>query len=94
MLLRKITLIILIALALSIPTVAQSKPKQHLKRKASVSNPSVYLSFVRVGKREPLHVSESDKGVWLRLHNNTRWSLLPNAYGAGGYVFAQEKKKR
>jgi hypothetical protein len=92
MLLRKITFIILSVLALSNPTVAQSKPQQHVKRKASVSNPSVYLSFVRVGKREPLHVSESDKGVWLRLHNNTRWSLVLNAYGAGGYVFATGKE--
>jgi hypothetical protein len=93
MLLSKIPLIILIALVLSISTVAQSKPQQNLKRKASASNPSIFLSFVRVGKRDPLHVGESDKGVWLRLHNNTRWFLVLNAYGAGGYVFATGKEE-
>jgi hypothetical protein len=92
MLLAKIHVIVWIALALSIPTVGQSKRQQKLKRKVPASNPSVYLSFIRVGKREPLHVNESDKGVWLRLHNNTRWSLVLNAYGAGGYVFATGKE--
>ena len=46
-----------------------------------------------MGKREPLHTEESDKGVWLRLHNNSRWSLVLNAYGARGRVFATGREE-
>jgi hypothetical protein len=37
--------------------------------------PTVYISFERAGKREPQLNGESDEGIWLRLHNNTRWSI-------------------
>ena len=37
--------------------------------------PTVYITFERAGKRKPLEQGESDQGVWLRLHNNTRWPL-------------------
>jgi hypothetical protein len=43
---------------------------------------------LRFGKRQPIHTGESDEGVWLRLHNNTRWPLVLNARGAAGHVFA------
>jgi hypothetical protein len=43
--------------------------------------PTVYISFVRVAKREPLHEGESKEGVWLKLHNNTRWTLVHAAFG-------------
>lgn len=37
--------------------------------------PTVYLTFEREGKREPIHPSESNEGIWLRLHNNTKWTI-------------------
>jgi hypothetical protein len=37
--------------------------------------PTVYLSFERVGERKPIHPSESNQGIWLRLHNNTKWAI-------------------
>jgi hypothetical protein len=49
--------------------------------------PTVYITFERAGKRKPLEQGESDQGVWLRLHNNTRWPLtlamngVPKEYG-------------
>jgi len=49
--------------------------------------PTVYITFERAGERKPLKEGESGKGVWLRLHNNTRWSLtlamngVPKEYG-------------
>jgi|ERR1043166_3793842 hypothetical protein len=49
--------------------------------------PSVYITLERTGKRKPLEQGESDEGVWLRLHNNTRWPLtlamndVPKEYG-------------
>lgn len=47
------------------------------KGKVSLTNdrPTVYLTFEREGKREPVHASESDQGIWLRLHNNTKWAI-------------------
>jgi hypothetical protein len=36
---------------------------------------------VRTGKRKPLEEGESDQGIWLRVHNNTKWSLI---FRAGG----------
>src|ERR1044072_4584820 len=55
----------------------------------SKDQPTIYITFVRSGKREPVHNSESKEGVWLRLHNNTKWTLLLEASGAGGKVFAR-----
>lgn len=43
--------------------------------------PTVYMEFVREGHREPLANGESDKGIWLRLHNNTKWSIGLNMHG-------------
>lgn len=43
--------------------------------------PTVYVSFVRAGPRRPLENWESDRGVWLRIHNNTKWRLVLNAGG-------------
>jgi hypothetical protein len=38
--------------------------------------PTVYLSFERVGKRAPLLNGESESGIWLSLHNNTKWAII------------------
>jgi hypothetical protein len=37
--------------------------------------PTIYLTFEREGKRERVHANESNRGVWLRLHNNTKWAI-------------------
>jgi len=36
------------------------------------NKPSVFISFDHRGKRQPLEQGESDSGIWLRLHNNTK----------------------
>jgi len=41
----------------------------------SNTKPTVYLTFERAGNREPVHTSESRLGIWLRLHNNTKWAI-------------------
>ncbi len=38
-------------------------------------NPTVYMTFERAGTRKPLDAGESERGIWLRLHNNTPWSI-------------------
>jgi hypothetical protein len=87
----RILLIVTLILSLAALTPAQKRrmPQQAKAGSISKDHPSVYITFVRTGKREPEHTSESDQGVWLRLHNNTYSKLLLNAYGAGGYAFAR-----
>jgi hypothetical protein len=51
------------------------------KVKINQAKPSVFISFVKVGKREPLESGESSEGVWLRLHNNTRWTVWLPSFG-------------
>jgi hypothetical protein len=70
----------------------QSSGRKHVAR-LSASKPSVYISFLRFGKRKPSRTGESDERVWLRLHNNTRWPLVLNAQGASGHVFALAKEE-
>jgi hypothetical protein len=90
---QRTILTISIALSLSSVAPAQRVKARRAKPNDSVSKPSVYLSFVRFGKREPLHTEESSEGVWLRLHNNTRWPLVLKAHGGGGRIFATGNKE-
>lgn len=41
----------------------------------NVTQPAVYLTFERVGKRAAVRLGESGDGVWLRIHNNTRVAI-------------------
>ena len=43
--------------------------------------PTVYITFERTGVRAPLRAYESNEGIWMRLHNNTRWDINFAAFG-------------
>lgn len=51
------------------------------------NKPHVYISFEREGKLRPLRTGESNRGVWLRFHNNSIWDVgicmsdVPEEYG-------------
>ncbi len=53
------------------------------KVKIDSSKPSVYIDFVRIGKGEPIRIGDSEKRVWLRFVNNTKWSLHLSLFGVG-----------
>jgi len=38
--------------------------------------PTVYVTYEQSGPRVPLSNGESERGIWLRLHNNTKWKLI------------------
>lgn len=40
------------------------------------SKPHISISYEREGKIDPLYVGESDRRVWLRFHNNSRWQVM------------------
>ena len=39
------------------------------------SHPSVYLEYDHEAERRPVHPSEGQSGIWLRIHNNTRGAI-------------------
>jgi hypothetical protein len=45
--------------------------------------PFVYLAFDHVGKREPIMLGESDRGLWLRFVNNCRLPVIIRTFGTG-----------
>lgn len=62
------------------------------------NKPSIYVAFEKRGKRQPLYEGEVDEGVWLRLHNNTRWTVylctfgVENSYGDLGLFYSVERR--
>jgi hypothetical protein len=62
--------------------------------------PTVYITFERAGKRQPLELGESNEGIWLRLHNNSRWVIffpafgVPEALGEAGLFYEVEAVRR
>jgi hypothetical protein len=73
---RLITAAILLSVLLMASYSQQAQVAAN-KETVSLTNdrPTVYLTFEREGKREPIHPSESNQGIWLRLHNNTKWAI-------------------
>ena len=65
------------------PVLAQ-RPKPVDKKvdvRINKNQPTVYVTFERKGERKPLYVEESNQGLWLRLHNNTRWTIIMPSFG-------------
>lgn len=57
------------------------KAKVPFKAHLRVDKPTVYIEFERAGDRKPLFARESNSGIWLRLHNNTKWSIVLDMHG-------------
>jgi hypothetical protein len=72
----RIILSFIIALS-GVFVVCHAQQGQGPKESISINsnNPTVYLTFEKEGPREPIHPSESKQGIWLRLHNNSKWAI-------------------
>ena len=70
-------LIIVLTLHLQMSSAESEKNEQvqDTDVRLQKNKPTVYITFEYAGKRQPLHTDESNKGVWLRLHNNTIWPI-------------------
>ena len=81
---RLILLIIFIGF-IACPCLGQKKQSNTSSRQVGIKinkkQPSVYITFERFGKRTPLRDDESGEGVYLRLHNNLRYSIRFCAFG-------------
>jgi hypothetical protein len=89
--------IVFLIVVVSVVSAQTRKPnKISTEIRLSKDKPSVYISYERSGKREPLHGSESDEGIWLRLHNNTKWTIIfptfgpPETHGDVGMFYTLE----
>jgi hypothetical protein len=73
---RLVTITVIFFCVLFMTSYAQSQLTVS-KNKVSVINdrPTVYLTFEREGKRESVLAGESNQGIWLRLHNNSKWAI-------------------
>ena len=86
---KKILLGFVILFSIVTTLAGQKKSAQAIQSELRIKKgmPTVYITFDRAGERKPLKQGESSKGVWLRLHNNTRWLLtlsmngVPKEYG-------------
>lgn len=74
----------LIMLFFSLYCLAQSS-NEAINKDGSVrldlTKPSAYITFEKFGERKPQSQGESNQGVWLRFHNNTKWNLNVNTLG-------------
>jgi hypothetical protein len=85
-----------VAIAVSVVSLAFARQKgfsQASDVRISKNHPTVYLTLERVGTREPRRQGESSAGVWLRLHNNTRWRIKLQAYGLSSIFIEGDEKE-
>ena len=73
-----LVVVLLVCLESALPA---SRSRSDLDMRVVPDKPTVFISFVRTCPRKPLEEGESDQGIWLRVHNNTKWSLIFNAAG-------------
>lgn len=61
--------------------------------------PSVYVEFERSGRALPLFEGEKEDRIWLRLQNNTKWTIefcsfsVKEQYGSAGVVYEVKRQR-
>jgi hypothetical protein len=86
-----LALLVCLSPALGLQKSTQEEAKSQLLRK---DRPSVYLEFDRIGKAPPLFDGENEERIWLKLHNNSKWTIefcsfpVKSQYGGTGIVYA------
>jgi hypothetical protein len=90
--------ILIIALATLCAFVHVDGQQKGLRRSKSDlrlvhDKPSIFVSYDHAGSRQPLNEGESNQGIWLRLHNNTRATIflpsfsVPKPLGQAGLFY-------
>jgi hypothetical protein len=77
----KTLVILVICLFCQVVLGGHQKAKVALDVRLRKDKPTVYIEFERSGNREALFARESNKGIWMQLHNNTKWSIVLNMHG-------------
>lgn len=82
-----------------ISAIAQKTETNSSDVRVIKDRPSVYISFERQGILKPLHTGDSNKRVWLRFHNNSKWQVgfcmwdVPKEYGDKDVPYETERYK-
>lgn len=83
-----------------VPALAQKTQTDSSDVRLVKDKPNVYISFEREGAWKPLKKWESNRRVWLRFHNNSKWSIgacmwdIPKEYGGKDIVYEVERYKK
>jgi hypothetical protein len=80
----KILLFVSLILGGSFVVFAQINSKTEtlcLSNRLDSKKPSAYITFEKFDKRKPFTQEESNEGVWLRFHNNTKWKIYLKTFG-------------
>ena len=103
---KAIVSLLAILFCLAVPSNALAQTSRSQVRTPEISGrqvrilknkPHVFISFVREGKLVPLYEGESDRRVWLRFHNNSRWQVMfcsgpvPKEYGETELTYEIER---
>lgn len=85
---------------LAVAAPAAGRLGSNAKVRPNKDRPTVYVTYERSGRRVPLSNGEGERGIWLRLHNNTNWKLIlrvggvPNpSYGDAVVFYEVERTK-
>src|ERR1044072_6286904 len=88
-----VVLLVLCSTVSTVFTCPVGEPAPRDEVRLLKDKPPVYITFERAGERKPLEERESNRGIWLRLHNNTRWSIRIAVFGLPHFVFLQKDAK-
>ena len=91
----RIILAVVVFFNLSTAVLAQRAKSRGFNQNVRIAKdkPTVYITFENFGERASNRAGESGQGVYLRLYNNTRWSLFLQAQGASGNALATGKEQ-
>jgi hypothetical protein len=96
----KMRLLLTIIIACSLATVVSAQRQKSRRAGALVdaNKPAVYLTFLRSAQIEPLETGVSNRYLWFRITNNSRWPIwlkmsgVPKAYGDAGLFYTIENE--
>src|SRR5256885_16188403 len=91
----KIKVVGLLSLLLCLPPALGQQSREEERRAMLLrkDRPSVYVEFERRGKAPPLFEGEKENRIWLRLQNNSKWTIefcsfsVKEQYGGTGVVY-------
>ncbi|HET6892067.1 MAG TPA: hypothetical protein VFH31_13270 [Pyrinomonadaceae bacterium] len=94
----KLFLAIVIVCSLATVVPAQRQKSRRARHLVDANKPAVFISFIRSGEIEPLETGVSNRYLWFRITNNSRWAIwlemkgVPKGYGDAGLFYTIESK--
>ncbi len=87
-----ITILVICNLTIAVPSQQRGSRRRRVARASNNvrlvrEQPTVFISFERVGRLAPESEGLSGERIWLRLQNNTRWSIVLHASDWGDEAY-------